>query len=112
VRATNAFTGNDFTKADLMGVLFVNGIDVKAQRWPAGDSYVVIDRIHQRATRARALILDWKDHESRNEALAMLQQVAFVFIHQNGIASPRADDRWPATPENQRKVWETLEAVL
>ena len=112
VRAANAFSGNDFTKADLMGVLFVNGIDVKAQLWPAGDSYVVIDRIHQRATRARALILDWRDHESRNEALAMLQQVAFVFIHQTGIATPRADDRWPATPENQRKVWETLEAVL
>ena len=61
---------------------------------------------------ARALILDWRDHESRNEALAMLQQVAFVFIHQTGIATPRADDRWPATPENQKKVWETLEAVL
>ena len=61
---------------------------------------------------ARASILDWRDHEARNEALAMLQQVAFVFIHQNGIATPRNDDRWPATAENQRKVWETLEAAL
>jgi hypothetical protein len=90
----------------------VNGIDVRAQRWPKADTYVVLDRIHQRATRARAAILDWRDHESRNEALAMLQQVAFVFIHQNGIATPRSDTRWKATPENQRKVWETLEAVL
>ena len=112
VRTVNRFTGNDFTEAELVGVLFVNGIDVVAQRWPKGDSYVVIDRIHQRATRARARILEWRDHEARNEALAMLQQVAFVFIHQNGIATPRADDRWPATTENQRKVWETLEAVL
>ena len=108
----NTFTGNDFTEAELVGVLFVNGIDVVAQRWPKGDGYVVIDRIHQRATRARARILEWRDHEARNEALAMLQQVAFVFIHQNGIATPRADDRWPATPENQRKVWETLEAAM
>jgi hypothetical protein len=42
----------------------------------------------------------------------MLQQVAFVFIHQSSIATPRGDDRWPATRDNQRKVWETLEAVL
>ena len=85
---------------------------MSAQVWPTGETYVVLDRIHQRATRARARILEWKDHEARNEALAMLQQVAFVFIHQNGIATPRSDDRWPATAENQRKVWETLEAAL
>jgi hypothetical protein len=112
VRATNAFVGNDFTDADLRSVLFVNGIDVTAQRWPKDGGYVVLDRIHQRATRARAKILEWRDHEARNEALAMLQQVAFVFIHQNGVATPRADDRWPATPENQKRLWETLEAVL
>lgn len=111
-RATNAFTGNDFTEASLLGVLFVNGIDVRDQLWPHGDAYVVIDRIHQRLTRARARILEWKDHEARNEALAMLQQVAFVFIHQNGIATQRLDDRWPASPEIQRKVWETLEAAM
>ena len=112
MRGANAFTGNNFADADLVGVLFVNGIDVSAQVWPTGETYVVLDRIHQRATRARARILEWKDHEARNEALAMLQQVAFVFIHQNGIATPRSDDRWPATAENQRKVWETLEAAL
>ena len=85
---------------------------MRGQHWPGGGSYVVIDRIHQRLTRARARVLEWKDHEARNEALAMLQQVAFVFIHQNGIATPRADDRWPATQEIQRKVWETLEAAM
>jgi hypothetical protein len=42
----------------------------------------------------------------------MLQQIAFVFIHQSGIATPRADDRWPATLETQRKVWQTLEAAM
>ena len=90
--------GADFSEADLVGVLFVNGIEVQDQRWPSNEGYVVLDRIHQRATRARARILDWKDHEERNEALAMLQQVAFVFIHQNGVATQRADDRWPAQP--------------
>lgn len=112
VRAVNTFKGNDFTEAELVGVLFVNGIDVTDQRWPAADTYVVLDRIHQRATRARAQILDWKDHEERNEALAMLQQVAFVFIHQNGVATQRTDDRWPAQPATQHRVWETLETVL
>ncbi len=113
LRGTNAFVGNDFTEASLVSVLFVNGIDVRAQRWPRGDAYVVIDRIHQRLTRARARVLEWKDHEARNEALAMLQQIAFVFIHQDGIATQRQDDeRWPATPKIQRKVWETLEAAM
>jgi len=111
-RSTNTFKGNDFSEADLQSVLFVNGIEVTDQRWPAKDVYVVLDRIHQRATRARTRLLDWKDHEKPNEALAMLQQVAFVFIHQNGIATQRSDNRWPAQPEVQREVWETLEAAL
>jgi hypothetical protein len=111
-RLVNAFSGNDFTEADLKGVLFVNGIEVMQQRWPLGDAYVVIDRIHQRLTRARARVLEWKDHEKRNEALSMLQQVAFVFIHQNGIATQRIDDRWPAGPGTQREIWQTLESVL
>jgi hypothetical protein len=111
-RAANAFSGNDFTEADLVSVLFVNGIAVSDQKWPRAGTYVVIDRIHQRLTRARASVLDWKDHEKRNEALAMLQQVAFVFIHQSGIATQRIDDRWPATPKVQREVWETLEHAL
>ncbi|TMG55518.1 MAG: pentapeptide repeat-containing protein [Chloroflexi bacterium] len=111
-RSVNAFSGNDFTEAELISALFVNGIEVTQQRWPASESYVVIDRIHQRATRARSRILEWKDHERRNEALAMLQQVAFVFIHQNGIATQRVDDRWPAQAEIQREVWETLEHAL
>src|SRR5919204_173567 len=39
-RATNAFTGNDFRKADLVGVVFAHGIDIKRQKWTEGFSFM------------------------------------------------------------------------
>lgn len=111
-RATNAFRGNDFTNADLLNTVFVNGIDVRAQTWPAGDDYVVVDRIHQRFTRGRQRVLEWRDHESRNDALSMLQEIAFVYGQQREILARRVDERWQAQPDVQRKVWETLERAL
>jgi len=57
-----------------MGVLFVNGIDVKANLWPKGRHLLVLDASTSAPSRARAAILEWRDHESRNEALAMLHR--------------------------------------
>jgi len=95
-----------------MNTVFVNGIDVRAQTWPAGDDYVVVDRIHQRFTRGRQRVLEWRDHESRNDALSMLQEIAFVYGQQREILARRVDERWQAQPDVQRKVWETLERAL
>ena len=57
--------------------------------------------------------MNWTDVGQRNEALGMLQQVAFVYIHQQGIAAQqRIDGRWNATPPVQREVWQILEHAL
>jgi len=111
-RAANAFRGNDFREAELANTVFVNGIDVRAQAWPATDEYVVVDRIHQRFTRARQHVLEWRDHEARNDALLMLQEIAFLYGQQREIVSRRVDERWNARPEVQRLVWESIERAL
>jgi len=112
-RATNAFKGNDFSASELVGVLFVDSIDVRQQIWPSGDAYVAMDRIQQRLTHARTRVLTWPDQEQRHEGLRMLQEVAFVYIHQQGIAAQqRSDERWSATAPVQREVWQVLEHIL
>ena len=61
-RTVNAFSGNDFRKADLVGAIFIHGIDVKKQLWPASTQYVILDRIHQRIAKVRVGVLEWSDH--------------------------------------------------
>lgn len=52
-RTVNEFRGNDFTGADLRECAFIRGIALDQQRWPEGDTYVRLDRFHQRLARAR-----------------------------------------------------------
>jgi uncharacterized protein YjbI with pentapeptide repeats len=66
-RDRNAFTGNDFTGADLLGVAF-NHIDLHAQRFPGLPDYTVLDRVDQRVAAALAAIADWPDDEIKTEA--------------------------------------------
>jgi hypothetical protein len=112
LRSVNAFSGNDFSAADLRNTVFVNGIDVRSQIWPEGGDYLIVDRIHQRFTKARQRVLDWPDHEARNEGLSMLQDIAFLYGQQREIVARRVDERWSAQPDVQRRVWETIERVF
>ena len=57
IRTANAFAGNDFRKADLVGVTFIHGIDIAKQQWPDGPQYVILDRIHQRIAKTRVGLL-------------------------------------------------------
>lgn len=107
-RAVNTFTGNDFRKADLIGTLFIHGVDISKQRWPEGAQYVTLDRIHQRIARARLGVLEWRDHKARQEALDMLQAASLLYAHQMTVISRRVDERWTAAPAVQERVWDAL----
>jgi len=108
IRTANAFAGNDFRKADLVGVTFVHGIDVGAQRWPQGPEYVVLDKIHQRIAKARVTVLDWREHPAREEALEMLQSAAQLYSNQMTVIGRRVEERWSAPAAVQERVWDTL----
>jgi len=71
-RATNEFRGNDFQAAELLSVTFKGGIDIRAQRWPAGPEYITLDRLQERIRRARPIVGRWADDE-RAEAELMLE---------------------------------------
>jgi len=111
-RAVNEFRGNDFSAAELLDVAFLMGIDVGDQRWPEGDDYVRLDRIHQRLTRGRSEILKWKDLESRSEALEMLGALSFLYMQQNDVVARRVEPLAAAHPEIQQRVWATLSRTL
>ncbi len=111
-RKTNAFTGNDFHSADLVGVIFIHGIDISKQRWPEGSQYVVLDRIHQRIAKARLGVLEWRDHRARQEALDMLQAASLLYAHQMTVIGRRVDERWSAPPAVQERVWDALAVAI
>lgn len=112
VRTTNTFTGNDFQKADLVGVVFIHGIDVSKQRWPEGKQYVILDRFHQRVAKVRLTVLEWRDHQARQEALDMLQAASLLYSHQMTVIGRRVEPRWTATPAVQEIVWNALEVAI
>jgi hypothetical protein len=107
-RAANAFSGNDFRRADLVGVTFIHGIDIRKQKWPEGPQYVILDRIHQRIAKARIGVLEWRDHHQRQEALDMLQAASLLYAHQMTVIGRRVDERWTAAPAVQERVWDAL----
>lgn len=111
-RKVNAFTGNDFRKADLMGVTFIHGVDIGKQRWPVGPQYVILDRIHQRIAKVRVGVLDWHDHKARQEALDMLQAASLLYAHQMTIIGRRVEERWTAQPAVQERVWDALTQAI
>lgn len=111
-RNTNAFTGNDFRGAELVGVTFVHGIDIAKQRWPDGPEYVILDRIHQRLAKARLDVLEWRDHKARQEALDMLQAASLLYANQMTVIGRRVDERWAATPAVQTRVWDALTQAI
>ncbi|MBI2764702.1 MAG: pentapeptide repeat-containing protein [Chloroflexi bacterium] len=112
VRAVNEFRGNDFRQAELVRVLFLMGISLSAQRWPADDEYVRLDRIHQRLARGRSEILRWRDLDARNEALAMVRSLSLLYIQQGDVVARRSEPGTATRPEIQTRVWETLAAAL
>ncbi len=111
-RTVNAFRGNDFRDAELVDVALLMGIRLEDQRWPQGEQYVRLDRIHQRLTRGQAAISRWKDLETRSEALAMTQELSFLYRLQNDVIARRADPHRVTAPEIQDRVWLTLTNVL
>src|ERR671934_106682 len=88
------FERYDFRKADLVGVVFAHGIDIKRQKWPEGPQYVILDRIHQRIAKVRIGVLEWRDHQARQEALDMLQAASLLYAHQMTIIGRRGQQHW------------------
>lgn len=107
-RSLNAFRGNDFSRAELLDTTFVMGIDIGSQRWPEGDAYVRLDRIHHRIARAHAQIIRWKDLEERKDALALLESLSVLYGQQREIFSPRGYPRTGVSAAVERRVWEIL----
>jgi uncharacterized protein YjbI with pentapeptide repeats len=70
-RDRNAFTGNDFTGAELIDVSFRH-IDLYGQRFPGLPGYAVLDRVDQRVAAALAAMTDWPDEEIKTEAASSL----------------------------------------
>lgn len=111
-RAFNEFHGNDFREADLVETVFVGGVDIAAQHWPANEAYLFLDRIHQRITRAHSQLLRWKEGEARREALTLLQATSHLYARQKDIVLRRGSPPTPTSPETEARVWDLLARIL
>ncbi|MFB4290043.1 pentapeptide repeat-containing protein [Nonomuraea sp. ATR24] len=74
-RERNAFTGNDFTAAELEHVAFLH-IDLRAQRFPGPPGYALLDRIADRVQAVLPLVDGWPDERHREEARFALNHLA------------------------------------
>jgi hypothetical protein len=103
-RVRNTFLGNDLSAAELREVMFVYGIDLRAQRLPQGDSYVRFDHPRERIARARSIIAQWPDPTEREDALFLLrlfsesgyeeQDEIFITAHLPSISDSVSDRVW------------------
>ena len=72
-RSINEFTGNDFSRADLLDCRISGGIDLTKQTWPSSSEYVFVDNLQTRIHNARSLIeADWPLGLDRERALNLL----------------------------------------
>ncbi len=110
-RERNEFTDNDFRDADLDSVVFAHGVDLVAQRLPASDRYMRLDRFPQRLARARSAIVRWDVQEERVAALTMLRALATRYPGQATIIASRVSATGPAA-RVQTRVWAVLERAV
>lgn len=107
-RTVNAFHGNDFRRAELVETTFIRGIDISSQRWPEGEAYVRLDRLHHRIARAHAEIIRWRDLEERKDALALLESLSVLYGQQRDIFGRRGYPSSGVSPAVEERVWEIL----
>ncbi|MEN3535113.1 hypothetical protein AAH991_08385 [Microbispora sp. ZYX-F-249] len=89
-RARNAFSGNDFTTAELDYVAFKH-IDLHAQRWPGPPGYALLDRVSARVRAVLPLVETWPDDRHREEARFSLEFLAGSAVEHNddhAVVSP------------------------
>lgn len=103
-RTANEFRGNDFSRADLVDVEFVGGIDIDRQRWPASSDYRRIDRLPDRLHAASRVVERWPPSPDREIALAELATLTAVYRRQPSMIR-RAGQR----SELFERIWSIVE---
>jgi hypothetical protein len=109
-RTRNEFRGNDFSRADLRFPEFRNGLDVLANTWPSGPSYLLLDRLPERIERALAEVSRWAEGEQRERALWWLRLHREAGGQAEVLIRPADWDVRPA--ETWPRLWASLEARL
>jgi uncharacterized protein YjbI with pentapeptide repeats len=84
-RDRNAFTGNDFTGAQLLGVAF-RDVDLYAQRFPGLPDYAVLDRVDQRVASALSAVADWPDDVKAEAASSLDFRADWAIAYNDGHA--------------------------
>lgn len=111
VRKHNEFAQNDFTDAEIEGVVFTRGIDLTAQRLPLSERCVRLDRFPQRLAHARAEVVRWDVQEERVAAVTMLRDLATRYRDQREVIAPRVSADGPPA-RVQTRVWAVLERAI
>jgi hypothetical protein len=110
-RKRNEFADNDFREADLDGVVFTQGIDLRLQRLPMDERYIRLDRFPQRIAHARTEVIRWEVQAERIAGVALLQELSARYRDQKEIIASRVS----ATGANARvqtRLWALLERAI
>jgi uncharacterized protein YjbI with pentapeptide repeats len=105
-RDRNAFTGNDFTGAELVRVGF-KYVDLMAQRFPGLPDYAVLDRVDQRVEAALADMSGWPVEIKRKAARSMRTGADYAVRQNNGYALVSRDwiGNWQPADARDQIFW-------
>lgn len=107
-RERNAFHGNDFRTAELIGVSFVGGVDVEAQLMPTGDAYVRVPQAQARIAAVRRDLAGWTDEAARASAALMLEHYSTRGYEDQDTIFTRRDVPRTVPTDVRDRIWAML----
>ena len=106
-RRANQFSDNDFRRAELRDVGFVEGIDLSGQLLPTGPDYIFLRDWSSRVAKARQVFSGWSKSERREAELVLRVYTTGGMEHQRDLFT-RRDDVPGIPPELRDRIWDVL----
>lgn len=104
----NEIRGNDFAGTVLDGVEFVRGVDLPAQRLPAGPEYVRVPDAPAAVERALRAVAGWPDGVEREAAERMLRRFTTRGYEDQAEIFTRRDRPAGVPDADRERVWSLL----
>jgi uncharacterized protein YjbI with pentapeptide repeats len=107
-RKRNDFYGNDFREAELIETMFLDGIDLDAQRLPESSEYVRVNDALERIENVRVQIASWDDTAAARSVSSVLKVLEYEATEQRDVFVRKADLDYDMPSELSASMWQLL----
>lgn len=110
-RTRNDFYGNDFSEAELIETMFLEGIDLDAQRLPESSEYVRVNDALERIEAVRRQIASWHDTAAARSVSSVLKVLEYEATDQRDVFVRKADLDYDMPRDVSASMWQLLGAT-